>query len=38
MQDETNKERQVVYELTTETFVTVDPMIGMKGITPYTFS
>jgi len=24
------------YELTTETFVTIDPMIGMQGITPYT--
>ena len=29
--------RTGTYKLTTETFVAIDPMIGMKGITPYTF-
>ena len=27
----------VVYELTTQTFLTIDPMIGMKGVNPYNF-
>ncbi|KXH87359.1 ATP-dependent RecD-like DNA helicase [Sporosarcina sp. HYO08] len=27
-----------IYALTTETFVHVDPMIGMKGVSPYDFS
>ncbi len=26
-----------IFELTTETFISIDPMIGMKGITPYHF-
>ncbi|WP_318615131.1 ATP-dependent RecD-like DNA helicase [Sporosarcina sp. YIM B06819] len=26
-----------VYELTVDTFITIDPMIGMKGVTPYDF-
>lgn len=26
-----------IFELTTETFISIDPMIGMKGITPYQF-
>lgn len=30
-------ETPAVYALTTETFVTIDPMIGMDGITPYTY-
>ena len=37
-QDETNsKTDNTYYKLTMDTFITVDPMIGMKGITPYTF-
>lgn len=30
------QERMAVYKLTTETFIAIDPMIGMSGITPYT--
>ncbi|MFD1927346.1 ATP-dependent RecD-like DNA helicase [Sporosarcina siberiensis] len=31
------KDDHSVYKLTTETFVSINPMIGMDGITPYTF-
>lgn len=36
-QDEKKQETPTVYELTTETFIAIDPLIGMDGITPYTF-
>ncbi|MFJ7933573.1 ATP-dependent RecD-like DNA helicase [Sporosarcina sp. NPDC096371] len=34
---ETNDSEPIVYELTLDTFITIDPLIGMKGITPYDF-
>jgi len=27
----------IIYELTMETFMTIDPLIGMRGVTPYEF-
>ena len=33
---ESNPETPLTYKLTIDTFVTIDPMIGMAGITPYT--
>ncbi|MHA6260331.1 SF1B family DNA helicase RecD2 [Sporosarcina sp. CAU 1771] len=32
-----NQTTPAVYELTAENFITIDPLIGMDGITPYTF-
>lgn len=37
LQQEVPQTEQVIPKLTIDTFISIDPMIGMKGITPYTF-
>jgi exodeoxyribonuclease V alpha subunit len=32
-----NESGSVIYELTMETFMTIDPLVGMSGVTPYEF-
>ncbi len=36
-QVEADAKQRTVYELTMATFITIDPMIGMQGVTPYDY-